>query len=146
MSKLVRLGWVYKIEWLIRPMKKDDLLDYLEDLERQGGFQVAPYFATAAEAHLAAARLRHEGIRCFVSNQLAQSMLPLDPSSIKLYIHSEDWEEALAILQEIDTAVAIEEGLADVDAPLVHRKRGQWCWVLALIMLFLYLLSWLLSH
>jgi hypothetical protein len=89
-------------------MSKDQILDYLEDLENTGGFRSGPYFASDSEAQLTAAWLRSEGIRCFVSNSNTQTMLPLAFSTIKLFIHGEDWEEAMAILDQHQEPEQIE--------------------------------------
>jgi len=98
-------------------MSKDQILDYLEELENTGGFRSGPYFASDSEAQLTAARLRSEGIRCFVSNSNTQTMLPLAFSSIKLFIHGEDWEEAMAILEPNIDADALET--------LANQANGQ---------------------
>ncbi len=91
-------------------MQYDDILDNFEFDEAQyfeenSGEVVAKFYAPL-EAEVAAARLRSEGIPCFLANATAQSVLPHLQLLIRLHVRPADAERARMILAEaaIDTA------------------------------------------
>ncbi len=89
-------------------MQNTDLLDDFDfgDHDRQQYFQpdddgmVVAKFYSQMEANVSAARLRSEGIPCFITNAFSQSMLPETQSFVSLHVRSEDIERAKEILAE----------------------------------------------
>lgn len=68
---------------------------------------VAKFFAPL-EAEIAAARLRSEGVNCFLANAGTQSVLPQLQSVIRLHVHPNDSAIAREILQE----AALDAGIS----------------------------------
>jgi hypothetical protein len=82
----------------------DDILD--DDFEAQNlplwaeeGEVLAKFFSPL-EAEMAAARLRAEGIHCFLANHTAQSVVPHLQSIVRLHVHPLDAARAREILHE----------------------------------------------
>lgn len=65
----------------------------------QDGEVVAKYFSSL-EAEVAAARLRSEGIPCFLANTISHSVLPSMNLVIRLHTRPQDAERAREILSE----------------------------------------------
>ncbi len=89
-------------------MRNTDILDDFDfgDLDRQQYFEpdndgmvVAKYYSQM-EANVSAARLRSEGIPCFITNAFSQSMLPETQSFVSLHVRHEDVGRAREILAE----------------------------------------------
>jgi hypothetical protein len=62
--------------------------------------EVVAKFFSPLEAEMAAARLRSEGIHCFLANTMVQSVLPHLQSVIRLHVRPVDSAVAREILQE----------------------------------------------
>lgn len=99
-------------------MQHDNILDNFEFddspyFEEDSGEVVAKFYS-AMEADVAAARLRSEGIPCFIANATSQSVLPHLQLLVRLHVRPIDAERARVILAEaaIDTH---ESGLAAKD-------------------------------
>jgi hypothetical protein len=86
-------------------MGSDHILDDFDfeedDFDHEAGDStvVAKYYS-AMEAEVAAAKLRSEGIPCFLANSASQSVLPSTIALVRLHVHSRDYERAKAILQD----------------------------------------------
>ena len=82
--------------------------DILDDFDFEGndpsGFaeegEVIAKFFSPMEAEVAAARLRAEGIHCFLANTLSQTVLPHLQTIIRLHVRPVDSARAREILQE----------------------------------------------
>ncbi len=90
-------------------MQRNDILDDFEFdndpyFEENSGEVVAKFYSTL-EAEVAAARLRSEGIPCFLANSTSQSVLPHLQLLVRLHVRPADVEHAREILAEaaIDT-------------------------------------------
>jgi len=90
-------------------MQRNDILDDFDFddspyFEENSGEVVAKFYSTL-EANIAAARLRAEGIPCFLANSTAQSVLPHLQLLVRLHVRPQDLEQARALLAEaaIDT-------------------------------------------
>jgi hypothetical protein len=86
-------------------MKPTDILDDF-DFDANGlpawaeeGEVIAKFFS-ALEAEVAAARLRAEGIHCFLANTTAQTVLPHLQIVMRLHVRPVDAARAREILQE----------------------------------------------
>lgn len=106
----------------------DDLPDWSEE-----GEVVAKFYAVL-EADLAAARLRSEGIHCFLANSIAPSVMPHLQQVIRLHTHPSDADLAREILRE----AAIE-----TDAPLAKKNSGLGAIIFLAIFIGL-VLAWIL--
>ncbi len=86
-------------------MRYDNILD---DFDFEGNEmpawaeegEVVAKFYSPMEAELAAARLRSEGVHCFLANTIVQSMLPTLQAVIRLHVRPNDAAMAREILQE----------------------------------------------
>ncbi len=93
-------------------MKSDDILDDF-DFEGSGHplwaeeGEVVAKFYSPLEAEMAAARLRSEGIHCFLANTISQTVLPHLQIVARLHVRPVDSARAREILQEavIETAM-----------------------------------------
>lgn len=90
-------------------MQYNDILDNFEFdhspyFEENSGEVVAKFYS-ALEAEVAAARLRAEGIPCFLANSTSQSVLPQLQLLVRLHVRPVDAERARFLLAEaaIDT-------------------------------------------
>lgn len=118
-------------------MNPTDILDNFdfEDLpEWAGEGEIVAKFYSSMEAEVAAARLRSEGIHCFLANSLSQSVVPHLQGIIRLHTRPEDAKAAREILQE----AAIET--AD---PVPQRNQGTGAVLLLAIVIGL-VLAWFL--
>lgn len=118
-------------------MRQADILDdfnFDELPEWSGEGEVVAKFYSMMEAEVAAARLRSEGIHCFLANAISHSVLPHIQGVIRLQTRPADAELAREILQE---------AAIDTDSPLPHRKNGTAAILLLAILIGL-LLAWLL--
>ena len=85
-------------------MQRNDILDnfdfdqnqYFED---NSGEVVAKFYSPMA-AEVAAARLRSEGIPCFLANATSQSVLPHLQILVRLHVRPQDAEQARILLAE----------------------------------------------
>lgn len=62
--------------------------------------EVVAKFFSAIEAEIAAARLRSEGIHCFLANSTAQTVMPHLQMVIRLHVRPQDSAIAREVLQE----------------------------------------------
>jgi Putative prokaryotic signal transducing protein len=62
--------------------------------------EVVAKFFSVIEAELAAARLRSEGVHCFLANTTAQTVLPHLQTVLRLHVRPQDSAMAREILQE----------------------------------------------
>ena len=103
--------------------------DILDDFDFEGnelplwaeeGEVVAKFFSSL-EAELAAARLRSEGIHCFLANAMGQSVLPHLQTVIRLHVRPNDSAMAREILMEaaIDAEIPIRSSSSGTGAIIV---------------------------
>lgn len=92
-------------------MTPDDILDDFDFDDshfptEEGEGEVVAKFYSPLEAEVAAARLRAEGIPCFLANTTSQAVLPHLQVLIRLHVRPKDALKAREILNEaaIDTA------------------------------------------
>lgn len=96
-------------------MNRNDILDDFDFddghyFEENSGEVVAKFYS-AMEAEVAAARLRTEGIPCFIANSASQSVLPHLQLLVRLHVRPQDVERARTLLAEaaIDTEDPADE-------------------------------------
>ena len=92
-------------------MKRSDIIDdfdfhdeesgEVEWREEDGHGEVAGKYFSLLEAEVAAARLRSEGIACFIANGHSQTMLPGNATYVRLHVREADLESAQEILKEM---------------------------------------------
>lgn len=90
-------------------MLHDDIIDdlgWVHDPEKKRGEVVATFYSPL-EAEAAAARLRSEGIPCFLASRTAQSVMPHLQLLVRLHVRPQDFEQARRVLAE--AGVEIEE-------------------------------------
>lgn len=100
-------------------MPSNDILDdfdFHETPEWAGDGEVVAKFYAPVQAEIAAARLRSEGIHCFLANTIAQSVVPHIPGFIRLHTRPEDAERARQLLEEADI---------ETEEPLPRKDSGQ---------------------
>ncbi|HND88418.1 MAG TPA: DUF2007 domain-containing protein [Saprospiraceae bacterium] len=138
-------------------MKRNDLLDDFDfgDEARDGepldeealtldpdadSVVVGKYY-DQLEANMHAARLRSEGIPCFIANAFSQSMLPNTQSYVSLRVRAEDRDAATEIL----TDLIMEQGRSQQQpAPSSFwLENGLLFGLLAIIILFLLVSAYL---
>lgn len=96
-------------------MRRNDILDDFdfddEHYFEENSGEVVAKFYSAMEAEVAAARLRTEGIPCFIANSTSQSVLPHLQLLVRLHVRPQDVELARALLAEaaIDTEDPVDE-------------------------------------
>ena len=105
-------------------MSTPDILDNFdfEDLpEWAGEGEIVAKFYSSMEAEVAAARLRSEGIHCFLANTMSQSVVPHLQGIIRLHTRPEDAVAARELLQEaaIETADPVPQRNQGIGAVLV---------------------------
>ncbi len=118
-------------------MHPPDILDNFdfEDLpDWAGEGEIVAKFYSSMEAEVAAARLRSEGIHCFLANSISQSVVPHLQGIVRLHTRPTDAELAREILQE----AAIE-----TEWPLARRNSGNGALVFMAVVIGL-VLAWLL--
>ncbi len=111
-----------------------DDFDFDELPEWAGEGEIVAKFFSTMEADVAAARLRSEGIHCFLANAISQSIVPHIQGIIRLHTRPEDAAQARSILQE----AAIE-----TDAPLPQKSSGTGALLVMAVIIGL-VLAWLL--
>ncbi len=90
-------------------MQRNDILDDFDFGEspyfEENSGEVVAKFYSAMEADVAAARLRAEGIPCFLANSTSQSLLPHLQLLVRLHVRPQDVDRARVLLAEaaIDT-------------------------------------------
>lgn len=96
-------------------MHRNDILDDFdfddEHYFEENSGEVVAKFYSAMEAEVAAARLRTEGIPCFIANSASQSVLPHLQLLVRLHVRPQDVERARTLLAEaaIDTEDPADE-------------------------------------
>lgn len=121
----------------LSPMQHPDILDdfNFNDLpEWAGEGEVVAKFYSNLEADMAAARLRSEGLHCFLANAISQSVVPHLQGVVRLHTRQADAENARRILQE----AAIE-----TEWPVPQKSSGTVAVVLLAVVIGL-ILAWLL--
>ena len=111
-----------------------DDFDFDELPEWAGEGEIVAKFYSTIEADIAAARLRSEGIHCFLANTISQAVVPHLQGIIRLHTRPTDAEHAREILQE----AAIE-----TDSPLAKKSSGTGAIIFMAVLIGL-LLAWLL--
>jgi hypothetical protein len=98
-----------------------DNFDFDELPEWSGEGEIVAKFYSVMEAEVAAARLRSEGIHCFLANSISQSVVPHIQGIVRLHTRPEDAEGAREILQEaaIETDEALPRRNSGIGAVLV---------------------------
>jgi carbamoylphosphate synthase large subunit len=91
----------------------DDFEEHLYLGEGDDNEVVAKYFSPL-EGEIAAARLRSEGIPCFLANTTSQSLMPHLQLVARLHVRPQDIEQAREILGE----AAIDAGVPDNSGPI----------------------------
>jgi carbamoylphosphate synthase large subunit len=91
----------------------DDFDEHLYLGEGDDHEVVAKYFSPL-EGDIAAARLRSEGIPCFLANTTSQSLMPHLQLVARLHVRPKDFERAREILGE----AAIDAGAPDNSGPV----------------------------
>jgi hypothetical protein len=86
-------------------MQQDDILDNFDDdirylLSSDEPSDVVARYLVPTEAEIAAAYLRSEGIPCFLSNSVMQSVTPHLSAEIRLHVRPADLEKARTLLSE----------------------------------------------
>ncbi|MFN0173014.1 MAG: putative signal transducing protein [Saprospiraceae bacterium] len=118
-------------------MHPPDILDNFDfdDLpEWAGEGEIVAKFYSSMEAEVAAARLRSEGIHCFLANSISQSVVPHLQGIMRLHTRPADAELAREILQE----AAIE-----TEWPVPRRNSGYGALAFIAVIIGL-VLAWLL--
>jgi hypothetical protein len=90
-------------------MLYDDIIDdlgWVHGPEKKRGEVVATFYSPL-EAEVAAARLRSEGIPCFLASRTAQSVMPHLQLLVRLHVRPQDFEQAQHVLAE--AGIEIEE-------------------------------------
>ncbi|MFN0034976.1 MAG: putative signal transducing protein [Saprospiraceae bacterium] len=93
----------------MRPPDILDNFDFEELPDWSGEGEVVAKFFSTMEAEVAAARLRSEGIHCFLANSVSQSVVPHLQGIVRLHARPSDAEWAREILREaaIETAAPV---------------------------------------
>jgi len=85
-------------------MQRNDILDNFDFDQNQyfdeNSGEVVAKFYSPMEADVAAARLRSEGIPCFLANATSQSVLPHLQILVRLHVRPQDAEQARILLAE----------------------------------------------
>ncbi len=80
-----------------------NILDYSEQFGQDDKVFIIKYFSFESQARIYAARLKDEGIPCFVSNSHVGTALPLGGSAnVALHVKVQDAERAQALLRQMD--------------------------------------------
>jgi uncharacterized membrane protein YgcG len=78
-----------------------DDFDFDDDFDPESGdSDVAATFYSSMEAEVAAARLRTEGIPCFLANNITQNVMTSIQVLVRLHVRKADVERAREILRE----------------------------------------------
>ena len=135
----------------------DDILDFFGDQEPFYSDDVKVvairHFFFEPQARLYAARLKSEGVPCFISNSNAITAFPLGEAGIGLHIRKQDKEKALKIILQLEEEekaepdfrnanhadIAFQEEVAKSQSP-----PSKWWLILIGIIIALFLLRALL--
>lgn len=121
----------------LRLMQRPDILDdfNFDDLpEWAGEGEVVAKFYSNLEADVAAARLRSEGIHCFLANAVSQSVVPHLQGVVRLHTRQVDADKARKILHE---------AAMETEWPVSRKSSGTAALVLLAVLIGL-ILAWLL--
>lgn len=108
---------------------KNRILDYFgdfEDYSENTKIVTVKYFYFEAEARLNAARLKKEGIKCFVSNTNTISVFPLGEGGIGLHVKEEDLNRATRIVMEMheNKITAPEQNFHEADMDEIEYQKA----------------------
>lgn len=133
-----------------------DILDYTAPFGPDDKVIILKYFAAESQAHIYAARLKEEGIACFVSNSHVGTILPLGGSAnIALHVKATDGERAGEILAQMDyqQRTGSEQDFRDANLEDIEYERQLhegndrqfWWWVIiiAIVTILLVLRAYL---
>ncbi len=120
-----------------------DILDYSGQFGQEDKVIIIKYFAFESQAHIYAARLKEEGIPCFVSNTHVGTALPLGGSAnVALHVKTHDAEVAQVLLDQMDYQQRTGEGQDFREATLedieyekslgTRRDAKFWWWVVGI--------------
>ncbi len=105
-------------------MSRTDILDDFDFDDSsffEGGDEgevVAKYYSNL-EAEVAAARLRSEGVPCFLASATAQSVLPHLQLLVRLHVRPQDAQRAREILGEAAIDAQESESASDLNTPVL---------------------------
>lgn len=121
-----------------------DHFDFDEEkyFENDGSGEVVAKYYSSLEAEMAAARLRAEGIPCFLANTASQSVLTHLPILVRLHVRPQDFELAQMILAEAAIDMEPPENAA---TPPIFSFWNLLAIAAALILALLALFFWHLS-
>jgi hypothetical protein len=101
--------------------------------------EVLAKFYSPMEAEIAAARLRAEGLHCFLANAGSHSVLPQLQTVIRLHVRADEFSVAREILKEADLN-------ADMEQPSPANSSTSWITMaIAIGLLLAFLLAQALS-
>ena len=92
-------------------------------------------FYDQLEANISAARLRSEGVPCFITNAFSQSMMPNTQSFVSLHVRHEDREQA----REILAAHAAETAVQPTAEEAASSFRFENILLIALVVMLIFL-------
>ena len=135
-------------------MRTTDLLDDFDfgddpqgEDDRQQHFQpndeglVVAKFYDQLEANVSAARLRSEGVPCFITNAFSQSMMPNVQSFVSLHVRQDDIDRAKEILAAHAAEMAAQT--PDEQPATTFRLENTLLIVLVVMLVFLALSAYL---
>jgi hypothetical protein len=98
----------------------DNILDQFDFddhlfLEEGDDREVVAKYYSPIEGEVAAARLRSEGIPCFLANSTSQSILPHLQLVTRLHVRPQDMETARAILGEAAIDAGQDKGAVNIN-------------------------------
>lgn len=128
-----------------------DILDYSDGFGRDEKVIILKYFAFESQAHIYAARLKEEGVPCFISNSHVGTVLPLGgTANVALHVKVPDVERAKRLIAEMDYQQHTGEGqdfreatLEDIEYERKLNKEQDykfWWWVAAIALVTLLLI------
>ena len=120
------------------PQGEEDREQYFQPNDE--GLVIAKFY-DQLEANMSAARLRSEGVPCFITNAFSQGMMPNTQSFVSLHVRLEDREQAREIL-----AAHAAETAAQVpaeEAATTFRLENTLLIVLVVMLVFLALSAYL---
>lgn len=133
----------------------EGILDYFGEFDQEAKVLAVKYFYFESEARLYAARLRTEGIPCFISNARTITALPLGAGGIGLHVKETDLAEASSIVARMDYQNQNDQQPlnflnADHDDIAFEQARNQrktrpdyWYWLIIVIVALLILRAFL---
>lgn len=114
------------------PQGEEDREQYFQPNDE--GLVIAKFY-DQLEANMSAARLRSEGVPCFITNAFSQGMMPNTQSFVSLHVRYEDREQARAIL----TAHAAETTVQPTAEEAASSFRFENILLIALVLILIYL-------